>query len=256
MAEYDIQINRFNQVNVEYDQLYPQAMKHGATHLPNGDDPIGLTYSDVDAAPAGYGLGEVAKEVNNIDNLRVTGFYKFYNRGIALISGVLDTYYSNVEVITSGLGTAQRITSAHEGYQAVRRFVNNAWTEWEWVNPPMTLGVEYRTTERYLGRPVYVKTFNAGALPNNSYKVVFTTGGESMSPAIAIISVTGSVVTSSSEQLVIPGYLTALYGGITPVSTENKVEFGCGGGDSIILKTNYDATNVTATRLTVKYFYT
>lgn len=26
---------------------------------------------------------------------------------------------------------------------------------WEWINPPMTLGVEYRTTERFNGLPVY-----------------------------------------------------------------------------------------------------
>ena len=30
----------------------------------------------------------------------------------------------------------------------------------EWLNPPMLLGVEYRTTERYLGKPVYVKAVN------------------------------------------------------------------------------------------------
>lgn len=31
------------------------------------------------------------------------------------------------------------------------------WSEWEWVNPPMQLGTEYRTTERYKGLPVYIK---------------------------------------------------------------------------------------------------
>ena len=35
----------------------------------------------------------------------------------------------------------------------------------EWVNPPMQLGVEYRTTERYQGKPVYVKTVSTGAMP-------------------------------------------------------------------------------------------
>ena len=30
----------------------------------------------------------------------------------------------------------------------------------EYLNPPMKLGIEYRTTERYLGKPVYTKTFN------------------------------------------------------------------------------------------------
>ena len=32
------------------------------------------------------------------------------------------------------------------------------WKPFEWVNPPLTLDVEYRTTERYLGKPVYAKT--------------------------------------------------------------------------------------------------
>lgn len=32
----------------------------------------------------------------------------------------------------------------------------------EWINPPMQLGVEYRTTERYLGKPVYVKVVDCG----------------------------------------------------------------------------------------------
>ena len=32
----------------------------------------------------------------------------------------------------------------------------------EWFNPPMLLGVEYRTTERYLGKPVYAKIVNCG----------------------------------------------------------------------------------------------
>ena len=58
---------------------------------------------------------------------------------------------------------------------AVRKSTDNgdgAWGEWEWFNPPMELGVEYRTTERYLGKPVYVKAINFGALPNNTTKNV------------------------------------------------------------------------------------
>ena len=38
----------------------------------------------------------------------------------------------------------------------------------EWVNPPMQINVEYRTTERYQGKPVYAKSFNIGALPAGS----------------------------------------------------------------------------------------
>ena len=36
------------------------------------------------------------------------------------------------------------------------------FAEWEWINPPMALDREYRTTERYMGKPVYVKMVNLG----------------------------------------------------------------------------------------------
>lgn len=42
------------------------------------------------------------------------------------------------------------------------------WSPLEWFNPPMELGVEYRTTERYNGNPVYAKLVNFGALPNGT----------------------------------------------------------------------------------------
>ena len=46
----------------------------------------------------------------------------------------------------------------------VRYAVDGVWTPWEYVNPPMQLGVEYRTTERYSGKPVYAKAVNIGKL--------------------------------------------------------------------------------------------
>ena len=36
----------------------------------------------------------------------------------------------------------------------------------------MALGAEYRTTERYMGKPVYVKLVDFGALPNATAKAV------------------------------------------------------------------------------------
>ena len=40
----------------------------------------------------------------------------------------------------------------------------NVWNPWEWVNPPMELGTEYRTTERHFGKPVYVKVLEFSAI--------------------------------------------------------------------------------------------
>ena len=49
---------------------------------------------------------------------------------------------------------------------------NGKWQPVEWINPPMELGTEYRTTERYLGKTVYVKAVNFGVMPSNSAKSV------------------------------------------------------------------------------------
>ena len=37
----------------------------------------------------------------------------------------------------------------------------------EWINPPMVTGTEYRTTERYLGKPVYTMCIDCGMSENN-----------------------------------------------------------------------------------------
>ena len=47
------------------------------------------------------------------------------------------------------------------------------WDPLEYINPPMRLGVEYRTTERYLGKPVYVKAINFGAVAVGMNEVSF-----------------------------------------------------------------------------------
>jgi len=44
------------------------------------------------------------------------------------------------------------------------------WTEPEWDNPPMYLDTEYRTTERFLGKPVYTTIKSFGTLPSNDTK--------------------------------------------------------------------------------------
>ena len=38
----------------------------------------------------------------------------------------------------------------------------------EWLNPPMVLGTEYRTTERIGGSPVYKKLAKLGSMPSNT----------------------------------------------------------------------------------------
>lgn len=74
--------------------------------------------------------------------------------------------YGTCETWSAGNGgRLQRITCS---LGIVQRIHTSSWGEWEWVNSPMTLGVEYRTTERYEGKPVYTKMVNTGSMTNGS----------------------------------------------------------------------------------------
>lgn len=58
----------------------------------------------------------------------------------------------------------------------------------EWINPPMALGVEYRTTERYQGKPIYAKCVDFGTLPNSGRKqMAYTESG-----GFHVISISGN----------------------------------------------------------------
>ena len=52
-----------------------------------------------------------------------------------------------------------------------RQYYSLTWHEWECVNPPMEVDVEYKTTERYMGKPVYTKLIYCDTLPNTTYKL-------------------------------------------------------------------------------------
>lgn len=142
------------------------------------------------AAPAGYGLGETTGKSppnNDLDNATEIGWYVFTNTTVnAPFIG-----YGVVEVMNSYVGPcilqiAHEVVSTSSGFQngnvsAQRRFRGKSWEPWEWITPPMTLGSamqdalpeeilirEYRTTERYNKKPVYVQLVNLGSLPANA----------------------------------------------------------------------------------------
>ena len=65
-------------------------------------------------------------------------------------------------------GTVYRATDTHgevilrtiyggQSYTIHAQRVDGVWQPWEWEQPPMQPGVEYRTTERWNGKAVYVK---------------------------------------------------------------------------------------------------
>jgi hypothetical protein len=57
---------------------------------------------------------------------------------------------------------------ANTGVMATRMYSKGADTPWEYINPLMTLNQEYRTTERWDGKVVYIKLINLATMPNKT----------------------------------------------------------------------------------------
>ena len=154
------------------------------------------TLSNIGAAPAGYGLGETNGRAittwAEFDAATENGWYflKNWTYGSHIMGGSGATKEQVASFINdfpeftelggntiTGLVFAQSIDE-NSGFQEFYPFTNGVvlrrarvagvWQPFEWVNPLMLVGREYRTTKRYQGKAVYTKAINIGALPNNS----------------------------------------------------------------------------------------
>lgn len=136
-------------------------------HLLNRENPHGVTAAQAGAAPAGFGLGESAT-AQNWDTQSRNGFYREKMNGpdgVNMWYGITCSSFS-----TECTNIAFNPGLVNGSTMAIRHRKGSNPAEWEYVNPPMIEGEEYRTTERYLGKPVYTKIVNFGTLPNNGYK--------------------------------------------------------------------------------------
>lgn len=132
---------------------------------------VGHTHTEY--APSGYGLGKTSNEnmitsISALDALKVNCNFLYASDanpimvgsvGIAYAYGRVDAYDGNRAKMT--------IVPVFPEYKStIVRYAGEGgtWGEWEWVNPPMNIGVIYRTTERYNGKPVYACAVHAGYL--------------------------------------------------------------------------------------------
>ena len=136
---------------------------------------------NINAAPGGFGLGGNTKFLTADDDLNsvlTTGWYSWawnnhpknapdnnwrdYGTAMHVFSTApgayaIQTVYDLSDDITHGCAIQRTMYVLSSG---------NIYYPWEWINPPMQLGVEYRTTERFLGKPVYVKAVDCGEITN------------------------------------------------------------------------------------------
>ena len=138
---------------------------------------------DTGKAPAGFGLGSASTDKiitskAELDAIRVNGWC-YYSSTEPLVNEA-NARYATIRTDTSGRTVTQTaylfLSTLYQNCTLQRTLLDTVasteWGAWEWVNPPMILGWEYRTTERYLGKPVYARVINAGYLPNASGKYV------------------------------------------------------------------------------------
>lgn len=126
---------------------------------------------NINAAPGGFGLGGGSKFLTPDDDLNEVwenGSYAWDappknapTKGGSLIP------YCSMNVLNKGSDyNTHQIIYTFEGYE-IHRYYDGAkkiWSEQAWVNPPMELGTEYRTTEQRNGKSVYKKLDTDGLL--------------------------------------------------------------------------------------------
>ena len=129
-------------------------------------------------APAGYGLGEEGQhmpitDVAQIDNIKANGWYAITQTiGSPLILNGVPFNVLSLEVSMMLSDYGKQIVTFTDGLSIRRTMDAGAWQPWEWENPPMVPGVEYRTTKRHNGEVVYTMAVNCGNLPDNTTKYI------------------------------------------------------------------------------------
>lgn len=149
----------------ESEKLYRWKIVNGELTL--DEDAVAPAPDKPPYAPEGYGLGEESGQLVTDCNAAVlSGWYQ------------LDEYCENAP---DDAGHLMRVSACAgcvyqevftDGGTVTRWCKSGAWGEWEWINPPMVAGVEYRTTERCGGKPVYTKLVSVEALPNTTLGIV------------------------------------------------------------------------------------
>lgn len=136
-----------------------------------------ITAAQVGAAPAGYGLGAAsvgADKVNGLNSCKKNGWYWTGDEtpnvpsDLAFAAVAVNTRLNN-QIVQTLTGINSRF-----GCQMIRISTDDGatWIE-EWVNPPLYVGKEYRTTERFGGKPVYAMRPNIGEGSSISKAVPF-----------------------------------------------------------------------------------
>ena len=193
----------------------------------SGEEISALLKKAGSAAPGGFGFGERLTEIRT-ESADVS-YETFCSRvdefaeSLPNLTAALVIAYPPAIYGLSGLSLAVIVKSSADyivlrnlawadwrgyGWQMIRcktsQQTPSSWLPFEWSNPPLQIGVEYRTVERYLGKPVYAKAVSLGAGPDSNTKKTVQHGIGNMSH---IVDYGGEMYlsTGSSNPISLPG---------------------------------------------------
>lgn len=142
------------------------------------DDQKTQARTNINAAPDGFGLGNIGKLLtpeDNLDEVKTNGWYRWERK--APPQGTLPSVIGQsmdatlIRVWGNGAVCYQESINITDdtghGCLCARTIYASIIYPWEWVNPLMQTGVEYRTTERFWGKPVYYKIVDCGQIADN-----------------------------------------------------------------------------------------
>ena len=178
--------------------VVPQSGDYNATQIPVSGEPEAETVATAlsNKAPAGFGFGDA------IQDIATTSAEESYETYCAKVDAVLDAMPDKTAKLVRAYppavygkaGTTVSLLYKSDANYAVLSNIGSAdtdlcgwrmfkqrypsssspavWMPFEWEHPPMKIGVEYRTTERYSNKPVFVMAVDGGVFPDNSSKTM------------------------------------------------------------------------------------
>ena len=180
--------------------VIPQAEAWNAAHWAEttmGAELVAIYTTLANKAPGGYGLGIAVNLFNgDVNEYHGNGFYAWGSvkpKNAPTLLRDEGTYmymfeFGDSSGFTQIMGCYIQTSPGLICRQAFAKSGGVQFAEWEWINPPMALNTEYRTTERHLGKPVYVKAVDCGEITNG--KQIAT--GINWALKVDIVSIQGS----------------------------------------------------------------
>ena len=178
--------------------------------------------SDVGAAPSGYGIGKLVNyEVTSdteIDNVLISTIasmegHSFKRIVLSFKSTTNFTnggghYYTDIYKLSTNYAMITIKSYINDGKTMQRCWYEGALKPWEWVNPPMALGVEYRTTERWKGKAVYKRlgsyTFTEGFGDTSTVSNVVVSFGHISATQILSAEIVRNSPTETDRGYIVP----------------------------------------------------